>query len=281
MKSLFRYLELLLVLSFFVSASQAQTGSDAILPSEKELPGWRTTGEYKAYKGEELKNLIGNEAALVIEYGFKNALTRDYYNFRGKVITVRIFTMVNTFGSYGYFLQTSRGEKIFKEFGNASFENKNSFHFWKQIYYVEMISKSSGDTISEGFRQIAGFIDSKVKSRGALPDIMKLADSRKGSPVLFKGPIAMDKIYYFGPVNIFNTVEGIAFENSDSKELIYRYQDNNEAVRRFSDAAGILAKMGRYSDFRLTDRYTFTLKDRDGKVLTFKVDDNCLDVVIK
>jgi len=189
--------------------------------------------------------------------------------------------MNNTFGSYGYFLQTSRKEKVFKEFGNASFENNNSFHFWKQIYYLEMISKSSGDTISAGFRQIAGYIDSRVKSRGTPPDIMKLADNKKGIPVLFKGPIAMDKIYYFGPVNIFNIEEGIAFENNDSKELIYKYQDNNEAVRRFSDAAGILSKMQRYSDFRLVDRFSFTLKDRDGKVLTFKVDDNCLDVVIK
>jgi hypothetical protein len=259
----------------------SQTGPDAILPSEKEVPGWRGAGEYKMYKEEDLKKLAGNDAELITEFGFKNVVSRNYFNFSGKEINVQVYTMDNTFGSYGLFLQKSRGEKVFKEFGNACFEKKGSFRFWKHIYFVVIQSESSGDTISQGFRQIAGIIDSKIKSKGVLPDILRFSGNRTGTTSLFRGPVALGNIYYFGPVNIFNINEGLAIENSDSRELIFKYTDNNEAVRRFSDAAGILGKMEKYSDFKLIDKYSFTMKDKEGKILTFKVDDICLDVIIK
>jgi hypothetical protein len=82
-------------------------------------------------------------------------------------------------------------------------------------------------------------------------------------------------------VNVFNINEGIAIENGESKEIILRYTDNNEAVRRFSDAAGILGRMERYSEFKLVDQYSFTMMDKDKKILTFKVDNECLNILIK
>jgi len=259
----------------------SQTGPDAILPSEKEVPGWRTSGESKMFNSDNLKKLKGDEAELIIEYGLRNVVSKDYYNFNGKVINIQVYRMNNTFGSYGIFLQKSKNEKVFKEFGNACFEKKGSFQFWKQMYWIVMHSEFSGDTISKGFRQMAGVIDSKIKSRGVLPDILKFGEKKAGTATLFKGPLALGNIYYFGPVNVFNINEGIAIENADSKEIILKYADNNEAVRRFSDAAGILGRMQRFSEFKLVDQYSFTMKDKDKKTLTFKVENECLDILIK
>ena len=39
--------------------------------------------------------------------------------------------------------------------------------------------------------------------------------------------------------------------------------------------------MTKFSDFTMVDSYSFTLKDKEGKTLTFKVNDNCLDITIK
>jgi hypothetical protein len=258
-----------------------QTGQDAILPSEKEVPGWRTSGELKKYTRENVNTLLSEETDLFKEFGLKSVISRDYYNFSGKTINIRVFTMDNSFGSYGIFLQKSKGEKVFKEFGNACFENKGNFQFWKQLYFVVMHSEFSGDTISQGFRQIAGIIDSKIKSRGILPDILKLSGNRNGTTSIFKGPLGLANIYYFGPLNIFNVNEGIAIENKDTKEIILRYKDNNECVRRFSDAAGILGGMQKFTGFTLVNKYEFTMKDNAGKELTFKVDKEYLNIVIK
>jgi hypothetical protein len=189
--------------------------------------------------------------------------------------------MDNTFGSYGLFLRKSRGEKVVRDFGNGGFEKPGNYVFWKQYYLVIMNSISSGDTISEGFRQLAGVIDSKIKFRGTLPEIIGFADSKKGNITIFKGPLVLSEIYYFSPLNIFKINEGIAFEKGDTSEIILKYSDNNEAVRMLSDAAGILSAIPGFSDFIMVGNYSFALKDKKGKTLTFKVDSDCLNILIK
>jgi hypothetical protein len=259
----------------------SQSGPDAILPSEKEVPGWRTSGKNKIYNKENLRDFINEEAELFNEFGLRSVITRDYYNFSGKVINIQVYTMDNSFGSCGIFLQKSKGEKVFREFGNACFEKAGSFVFWKQYYLILMNSGSSGDSISFGFRLMAGVIDSKIKSKGLFPDIMRFSDGKTGNITIFKGPLAMANIYYFSPLNIFRINEGMAIENDDNKEIILKYTDNNEAVRRFSDAAGILGGMTKFSGFIMVGDYSFALKDKDGKSLTFKVNDNCMNITIK
>ena len=262
-------------------SSFSQTGPGAILPDGTEIPGWRAAGGLKIYKSDNLHSLINADADLVLEYGFRQAITRDFYNYSGKLINIQVFTMDNSFGSYGIFLQKSKGEKIFQKYGNSCFEKPGSFGFWKQFYFIYMQSKSEGDTITEGFRLFAGNIDAKIKSRGLFPDILGLSRDKKGDITIFKGPLGLSNIYYFGPSNVFFINEGIAIENENSKEIILQYSDNNEAVRRFSDAAGLLGSMAKFTNFTLVDKYSFSMKDREGNTLVFKVDGNCLDIVIK
>jgi hypothetical protein len=276
-----RIILLLLVALFRFSVSYSQSGPDAILPTEKEVPGWRPSGEPKIYDRDNLHDFINDQAELLNEFGFRRVVIRDYYNFFGKVINIQVYTMNSTFGSYGIFLQKSKNEKVIKDFGNGCFEKANSFVFWKQYYLVMMNSISSGDTISEGFRLMARVIDSKIKSKGVLPDILQLSKNKPGNTTIFKGPLAMANIYYFSPLDIFNISEGIAIENGDAKEIILKYDDNNEAVRRFSDAAGILSGMSKFSGFLMVGELAFAMKDKEGKTLTFKVADNCLDITIK
>jgi hypothetical protein len=273
---------ILLTLSIVVYyTSFSQSGPGAILPSEKEVPGWRTSGDLKIYNRDNMINLINGDAEYFKEFGVRYAVSRDYYNFTGRTINIQVYTFGNTFGSYGIFLQKSKGEKVFKEFGNACFENKGNFTFWKQVYLITMHSGSSGDTIYTSLRLMAGIIDSKIKSRGILPDILGLSKDRTGRITIFKGPLALSKIYYFGPVDVFDIEEGIAIENGDATEIILKYIDRNEAVRRFSDAAGILSGMSKFSGFKMIGNYSFAMKDKNGKILTFKVDDNCMNVTIK
>ena len=278
------YMRKLFVILFAIigfSNSFSQSGPDAILPSGKEVPGWRTTGEYKWYNQDNFQNIVKDETDIFKEFGLRNVISRDYYNFSGKVINVRVYTMNNIFGSFGIFLHKSKGEKTGKEFGNSFYEKEGTYAFWKQYYFVLMHSEFPGDSVSAGFRQIAGVIDSKIKSRGNMPEVLGYSDSRSGNLILFKGPISLSEIYYFSPLDIFRINEGIAFENSDSKEIIFKYADNNEAVRRLSDAAGILGGMTKFSDFIMVGEYAFSMKDKDGKTLTFKVLDDCMDVIIK
>jgi hypothetical protein len=269
------------ILTLWVLCSYSQTGPGAMLPEDTDIPGWRPAGELKIYSPEILRQIEGDKTPLIMEYGFRWAVVRDYYSLSGKLINVKVYTMDNTFGSYGLFLQTSKGKKVFQDFGNSTIAEPGKFCFWKHYYLIKMESASQGDTITEGFRKIAGFIDSKIRTKGLFPQIMGLSKEKTGKLIIFRGPLALSDIYYFSSLDVFGIREGIAIENSDNLEIIFKYEDNNEAVRRFSDAAGILGSMTKFKEFIMVGDFSFAMHDLKGKTLVFKVIDDCLNITIK
>jgi hypothetical protein len=258
-----------------------QTGPGAMLPGKDDIAGWRTSGEMKIWNRENIKSFAKDESAIVLEYGYNYAVEQDYSNYRNKQINVKVFVMNNPFGACGLFMRNSKNQKVMKEYGNSSMEKDGEYCFWKQFYYVKLSSASAGDTIKEGFRMIAAFIDSKIRSKGVLPDILGLSDGRRGNVTIFRGQLALSEIYYFSPLNIFFVQEGIAIEDGDTREIILKYTDNNEAVRRFTEVAGILSGMSRFSDFIMLENFSFVMKDKERKTLVFRVSENYLNITIK
>lgn len=276
-----KLIKLFILLSIFCSAARSQTGPAAFLPVNDDIPGWRQAGEPEIYKETNLFDVAKEDSKLVLEFGFNYAVSARYYNFTGTKIDVLVYTMNSSFGSYGLFLRAARGMETYKEFGNLSYRKDGEFGFWKHLYFIKMISAISGDTATDGFKQIAGFIDSKIRSKGQLPSILDFSKERRGDIVIFKGPLALSEIYYFSPLNIFFINEGMAIVTPEATELIFSYADNNEAVHRFSEVAGILSQMTKFSDFIMPVQFSFAMRDRDGKMLTFKVMENRIDVIIK
>lgn len=273
---------LAVMLTLFVSlGSTGQTGPGAMLPGKDDVAGWGTAKEMKIFSKENLQSFANEETDLITELGFDYGVEQDYYNFRDKLISVRVYVMTSSFGSCGLFMRYSKSRKAVKEYGNSSYEKEGEYGFWKQFYFVKLSSVSSGDTIKEGFRMIAAFIDSRIRSKGVIPEILVFSEGKPGDVTIFKGPLALSGIYYFSPLNIFHVREGIAIENGGTKEIILKYSDNDEAVRRFSEVAGILSGMSRFSDFIMLENFSFALKDRDRKTLVFKVSENYLNITIK
>jgi hypothetical protein len=278
---LMKYCFLLLLLIIPGNPLLSQTGPGSFLPDKNEIPGWRPDGEPVVYKSGSLEKIAGEETGLILEYGFNYAVSRRYYNFGRRVINVKVFTMDNTFGSYGLFLRHSRKEKVFNKYGNSCYEKPGEFGFWKQFYFIRMNSDVSNDTVSEGYRQIASFIDSKIKSRGLFPGIMNLSDNNARNVRIFSGPLALSEIYYFSSLDIFFVREGIAFDKGDTTRIILRYSDNNEAVRRFTEVAGVLGAMPKFTDFVMDGDFSYSMKDKEGKTLVFSVNESNLEINIK
>lgn len=276
-----RYLFTIILIIYACLETAGQTGPGAMLPGKDDLAGWRTPGEMKIWSKENLRSFAKEESAIVQEYGFNYAVEQNYNNFRNKLINVKVYVMNSSFGACGLFMRYSKNQKVIKEYGNSACEKDGEYCFWKQFYFVKLSSASVGDTIKEGFRMISAFIDSKIRSKGVMPDIMGLSSGRSGNVIIFRGPLALSEIYYFSPLNIFFVQEGIAMENPDSKEIILKYADNNEAVRRFTEVAGILSGMSKFSDFIMLENFSFAMKDKERKTLVFMVSENYLNIKIK
>ena len=259
----------------------SQTGKGAFLPDINDLPGWRPAGEVEVYKSESLEKIADAETGLILEYGLNYAVARKYYNFGYRVINVQVYTMDNSFGSYGLFLRHSKNEKVFSKYGNSCYEKAGEFGFWKQFYFIRMFSDVKNDTVSEGYSQIAAFIDSKIRSRGVFPPIMNLSDKEAKNVRIFRGPLALSEIYYFSPLNIFFVNEGIAFDKGDTTKIILKYPDNNDAVKHYTEVAGILSAMPKFTDFRMDGNFSFSMKDKEHKTLIFSVSESNLEISIE
>jgi hypothetical protein len=279
-QSKLKFYLLLLLIIFAGSLAKSQTGPASFLPEASELPGWRPAGEPVIYKNTNLVSLAGEETPVIKEFGFNYAVAQQYYNFGYRVIDVKVFVMENTFGSYGLFLRHSRKEKVFSDYGNSSFQKHGEYGFWKQKYFVSMHCDIENDTVNEGYRQIAAFIDSKIKSKGLFPGIMGLTGEDTKNVRLFSGPLGLSEVYYFSPLNIFFIQEGVAFERGDTTRIILKYPDNNEAVRRYSEAAGILGAMPKFTGFTMDGNFSFLMKDKEGKTLSFRVNESNLEISI-
>lgn len=262
-------------------ASRAQTGPGAMLPDKDDIPGWRTAGQIKIFSKEALPGFSKEESGILTEYGFDYAAEQSYYNYSNRLINAKVYVMKSSFGSCGLFMRSSRDQNTFREYGNSAYTKAGEYGFWKQYYFVKLTSGSEGDTISEGYRLIAAFIDSKIRSKGIIPDILGFSEGKAGNVTIFKGPLALSEIYYFSPLNIFFIQEGIAIDNGKSMEIFLRYSDNNEAVRRFTEVAGILGEMTRFSDFIMLENFSFAMKDRERKTLVFKVTENNIHITIR
>jgi len=266
---------------FFCVESICQTGPGAMLPGIDAITGWRTTEEMKIWSKENLRSFMKDEPDIVKEYGFDYAVEQNYSDARKNLINVKVYVMNNSFGSCGLFMRYSKNQTVMEGFGNSAFEKPGEFGFWKHLYYVRLTSDSSGDTITDGFKMIAAYIDKKIRSKGVIPDILDYAEGKPGNITIFKGPLALSEIYYFSPLNIFFVQEGVAIENGNTKEIILKYADNNEAVRRLTEVAGILGEMSKFSDFIMVENFSFAMKDRDRKRLVFRVAENCINITIK
>ncbi|HVN58627.1 MAG TPA: DUF6599 family protein [Bacteroidales bacterium] len=265
---------------FFIMPAAGQTSRSAFLPDAGEIPGWRPSGDAIIFRENNLAGIAADESSLILEYGINYAVSRQYYNFGRRTIKVNVFVMNNTFGSYGLFLRHSRKEKVFSKYGNSCYEKPGEFGFWKQFYFIRMQSDFKNDSVSEGFSQMASFIDSKIKARGLFPSILGQAGDNAKNIRLFSGPLGLAEIYYFSPLDIFFVQEGISYERGDTTRIILSYHDNNEAVKRYTDAAGILSAMPKFSGFRMDGNLGYQMKDREGRILLLRVKDSDLEITI-
>jgi hypothetical protein len=273
------FLPIILIL-FTWQMLSGQTGPAAMLPEDENLQGWIKRGEVKVWRKENIRNFAKNESDIVLEYGFNYAVEQNYIDAGNDLINVKVYVMYNSFGSCGLFMRSGKNQKIVKGYGNSAYQKEMEYAFWKHLYFVKISAVTAGGSVEKGMKMIASFIDSKIKSKGTTPEILDLAQGKTGAVTIFRGPLVLSEIYNFSPQNIFFIEEGIAIESGKRKEIFLKYTDRNEAVRHFTEAAGLLSRINKFYDFKMPDNFSFSMKDRDSRKLVFSVSDNYLNITI-
>jgi hypothetical protein len=161
----------LFILSCWWGFRVAPAWGNTLLPTISEMPGWQMTDNPYSYGPQNLYKYINGEAESFIAYGFVSMKGAVYSpeSDKNSFITVDIYNMGTKLNAFGMF-QAKRGpETSSSKIGAASFGKDGYFVFYKQNYYVEILSFVSNDQWAKKHIVIARKVAERIQGDSSPP----------------------------------------------------------------------------------------------------------------
>jgi len=134
-------------LSYWCALGVASARGNTLLPNSSEIPGWQMANKPYRYSPDNLYKYINGEADFFVAYGFVSLVGVDYSSGseNSDAITVDIYDMGEKLNAFGVF-QSKRGrESSSLKIGAESFGADGYVVFYKDRYYVEILSFVEGE----------------------------------------------------------------------------------------------------------------------------------------
>jgi len=134
-------------LSCWCALGVASSRGNTLLPNSLEIPGWRTANKPYRYSPENLYKYINGEADLFVAYGFVSLVGANYSSGpeSSDSITIDIYDMGEKLNAFGVFYSKRGRESSSLKIGAASFGADGYVVFYKDRYYVEILSFVQGE----------------------------------------------------------------------------------------------------------------------------------------
>lgn len=141
------YLVVIIFLCCWCLLGVASAQGNALLPNSAEIPGWQVIDKPYRYSPQDLYKYINGEAEFFLAYGFVSLKGANYsYGSDSRdSITVDIYDMGEKLNSFGVFQSKRGGESSSLKIGAASFGSDGFIVFYKDRYYVEILSFVEGE----------------------------------------------------------------------------------------------------------------------------------------
>lgn len=252
---------------------KGQDNLKSLLPPGNEYGNWIIQDSAKVFTGEDLFSLIDGGADIYLEYGFDEAVSCKYRNPLANKIQVEIYKMKNSDAAYGIFSFSSnyRGESL--DLGDGSYMYDYYLDFWKYNYFVRCSFGDKTDGINDTLKMFASGIDQKIKGKGKLPQLVHVLDriERNVSQIKFlKGEIGLDNVFNFGHGTISGYDEAITARSDELMIFVFHYDNAKSAREWFASARGKMSYYkNKFTDY-IVEEDGFTVKDKNGKYLSFK-----------
>jgi hypothetical protein len=149
-------------------------GAAALLPDEGQLAGWNADGEVLLYSADDLWEYINGSAETFLMYNFAGVAVKHYLNGSGSEIKIEIYEHGSPLMAFGIFSQYRSPDARSFGFGNESFGDEYTLHFWKGRYYVKVYAYDEGPGVAEAMKQFAQAVDAGVSEAGSIPEEVAL-----------------------------------------------------------------------------------------------------------
>jgi len=213
----------------------------AFLPDSVE--GWTSNQEDRVFNPDNLFDYIDGGAELYLSYGFSEVLSRSYSKANHPEIKVDIFDMKESRNAYGVFCHVR--ETVEQEFGQGSQQYEGAIIFWKDRYYISLMSNSETPESRSGMQKIARAIDVLINTTGTIPEIADRLPTTglvKESIIYFHHPVWVNALYFITDENIFNIhpqTQGVVAKYGELGDrqyvLLVKYPDSDQANEAFGN----------------------------------------------
>lgn len=243
-------------------------GIASLLPSLADLPGWKIQNGPDVYVDEDLFDLIDGGADIYFEYGFRQAVSVDYFDQFQNITQAEIYEMEDAAAAYGIFSLTQQISEWNTLYGQLAVVTSDYIAFWKGRYYVNISWASRREASSKPMEQLAAKIGEAMTEYGEYPDMIRLfkALDPEKRIVFLNGNLALSNFYYFDYKDIFEISDAIACTPDDHHRIVFRYHDDAEAVKVFTSVKQSMISNKRFTDISMVYQ-GYTCKDNKGNVI--------------
>jgi len=219
-----------------VMTIESDLGLTVLLPVS--VDGWQKT-EDQFYDRGNLYEYINGGAELYLSYGFQGVLNRTYSWAGQPSIVVDLFDMKESANAFGVFCHTR--EVMDNTFGQGSQYYPGLLTFWKDRYYVSILSSPETPESKEAVQRLARKIEKAIKQSGSLPDILNYLprkNLKEESIRYFTHSAWLNSYFFIADENIFQISEEapavLARYPGQGTLLLVQYPESSQAQEAYN-----------------------------------------------
>lgn len=222
----------------------ASARGNTLLPNSLEIPGWQMANKPYRYSPQNLYKYINGEADFYISYGFVSLVGANYSSGSesSDSITVDIYDMGEKLNAFGVF-QSKRGrESSSLKIGAASFGADGYVVFYKDRYYVEILSFVEGEQRKTEHVIMARKVAEKIQGGISPPyELSYLSEFGRieGSERYVKGGILGHAFLDRGLICDYRIEDDVV------SAFVAFFRSSGDAVSSFDEHKGFLRRSGK------------------------------------
>lgn len=165
-----RQMKIIIVLLSVILQVTVLSGQQNFFP---QIKGYKTASNYPVYTPDDLWDYINGGADAYLALGFIDLNITEYV--KGKnIIKVEIYSFANDAEAFGIYSMERSPSYLFISIGAQGYAEEGLVNFYKDRYYIKIMTHSRSEKTSETMKVLAGMIADKIEGINEFPALLKL-----------------------------------------------------------------------------------------------------------
>lgn len=135
------------------------------------LNGYKTVNEYPVYTPDDLWNYIDGAADAYLALGFIDLNIKEFVKGKQR-IKVEVYRFGNDAMAFGIYSLERSPDYDFIGVGVQGYFEEGVVNFYKDRYYVKLMTQSKSGKTNEDMKQLAGLIAGRIEGRNTFPALL-------------------------------------------------------------------------------------------------------------